>query len=336
MKINIIACGGSAVNILEDIKAIDSELSLSIPDAKYYHLDSSTGNQAKSLQQGNEFIHIKSSDIGETDLSGSGMLRSANSEHFKIGVSKFLNENKFTKRDDNVLNIIIHSASGGSGSVIAPLIVLEMLKTDQNFLVVMVSDSSNLTYASNSRDTLLTYTAIAKGVDKTIPLYTIDNTNYKSLELANKQIAGFLLPFYIFCSDKLEDIDNADTFSLLASHRLRGKIVVPSTIMILDIVAGKTISTDLGDSIVTSRILSDSNDIEHTTGALNEKKGTVLDKDILNTLSKRKWSPLCVYLSSGRITNLFDTLENRIEELNKPLEVDDIDVDTDDDSFLVL
>lgn len=148
-KLRIYACGGCALNIVstfENIKNTDNTFAQI--DACY--IDTSKSNLfSKNLPQ--EKIYLFE------DMDGSGKIRAANSQVISKNSLAILQ--KFTP---DVINIVVHSASGGSGSVIAPSLVSELKANGAKVIVIIVGSTDTIKETENTFKTLETYESISK------------------------------------------------------------------------------------------------------------------------------------------------------------------------------
>lgn len=333
-KINIISTGGCGANVALTINNHLSKIEKgsNFPEISYLHIDTSVANKDISSQYGASFHHIKSNKIGEEgELSGSGALRSSNVKSTIVAINEFLNENKSIMAP-NTINIIVTSASGGSGSVISPLLSRVLLDKDVPFLVIVIGDDSNLTYATNTSDTLKTYHSIAKTSLKTIPMYYINNSEMDNdFKTINAYVAGVVITMSMFYVGTNVDIDFADMSTFLRIDKMRPKLSIPSGIMSLEVVSGDDTKHIEDDSIMSARILNGM----FSTGALNEKTGTITDTAIVEALESKNNTPIVIYSMSGKMTDRIDTLATRISELDIAPEEDNIETDADDDGLVL-
>lgn len=106
------------------------------------------------------------------DLNGSGKLRKGNIEAISNFIADFTSKTVF-----ELVNIVITSCSGGSGSVIAPLLVDEILRQDKIAIVIGIIDTDSEIDTTNAFNCLRTYDNISKNRKAYIPTVLFDNTN---------------------------------------------------------------------------------------------------------------------------------------------------------------
>jgi len=333
-KINMISCGGCGANvalsIVEKMKKIPT--SKEFPEISYIHMDTSVANKDISSQYNAEFFHIKSNSVGdEGKLSGSGALRSKNVSDTLLGINELLNTNKDILKDDT-LNVLVASASGGSGSIISPLLSKVLIEKDIPFIVLLVGDDSNLTYATNTNDTLKTFHSIAVAKDVTIPMFYINNSEMDNdLKKVNSHLAGFIISLSMFYISNNKDIDFADMSTFLRIDKMRPKLNIPSGVCLLDAVSGDDTKNIDTENLIAARVLNST----LSTGALNEKHGSIIYNELITFLEKGKNLPIIIYSRTGQIEHVIDNLEMKISRLDVKMKADKIDTSADDNGLVL-
>lgn len=144
------------------------------------------------------------------DVDGSGGERK---EHFKkIDAHTPDILKKFPPLD---LNIVISSGSGGSGSVIAPCIVSELIKQGKTFIVVTIGDSSSIKFATNTQNTLLSYESLAKMHGKAIQLAYFENTHDKTRQEVDNEVLQTITLLSTLFSRQHKELDTKDLENFL-------------------------------------------------------------------------------------------------------------------------
>lgn len=164
VKWNIIGGGGCGTNTIARFIAKNAELSdlCSI-------MDTSTSN----IQRSN--IHDKVSFTHISGLVGSGKFRSENVTAISNEVARYSKDNEFAD-----LTLCMFSLSGGSGSVICPLLIKEILRDGKVVVVVGVADTGSNIDTRNAINTLKTLENIAAEANAYLPLVLFSNTHGRS------------------------------------------------------------------------------------------------------------------------------------------------------------
>lgn len=156
--IRLYAAGGCGINIASFFEpaAGKQEPGHSIPHPVY--IDTSMSNIRDGINKEHTFI-IEGVD-------GSGKVRRENYQEITKNVKSLLTE--FKPMD---FNVVVFSASGGSGSVFGPLIIGELLSRGLPVVAVVVgSDESNIA-AHNTLNTLKSLEAIATKHELPVVMY---------------------------------------------------------------------------------------------------------------------------------------------------------------------
>lgn len=341
-RITIIAAGGCGSNITHTVAKKLEEKGLGtngVAKIEYLFMDTSEANKQRADDISAPFYKIPNVNVGSKELAGSGGVRATNIQHIKAGVVEFLNNNKILEEDPNHFIILVSSVSGGTGSVVVPLMQKELLHKDVNFITVTVGDNNSLMYCNNTIDGLKSLHSIASAQNKVTSMYYLNNSDFANISDVDDYIFGFILTFAIFTSNKNEDIDNADMAVLCKPHNLRPKIDVPSGLAMLDASSDpKELEVIQKDSYLVSRVLG--NGIANTPNinALTNKVGTILNAELLDFLTSKDdpLLPLILVAKTGLLSKTISDLEEIKNKLNKAPEQDKIDLaDVNDDGMVL-
>ena len=121
-------------------------------------IDTSSSNVKKGMNEDNVYIL--------PNLDSSGKKRDEN--HLEI--SNVIKE-VLVKHKPLDFNIVLFSLSGGSGSVIAPLLISELLSRNIPVIAVCIGSDESVLTANNTLKTLKSLEVIAKKNDKAFKLY---------------------------------------------------------------------------------------------------------------------------------------------------------------------
>ena len=152
--VRIYMAGGCAINIGSSLfrsktGALAADDGFAKIDCCY--IDTSASNTPAYLKD--EFYHIEGVD---DILDGSGKVRATNYKAVRQAIPDILHRYK-----PGDLNILIHSASGGSGSTIAPALCSELLSQGKDVVVIMIGSKACEKEISNTIDTIHTYQGIS-------------------------------------------------------------------------------------------------------------------------------------------------------------------------------
>lgn len=183
---NLYACGGTGVNIAKKVKD---------GIANVIYVDSSKSN-IKS---------VKSSQVYLIEgMEGAGKYRRATYDEFLPVANDVLI--KFKPSDE--LNIVLGGLSGGSGSVIAPMLVSKLIEAGKTVIVIGIESLTSFKEIENAIDTLKTYKGISTLQKKSVALFYLTNEVRK--ETDDKAIWFINLMAVIVDKTKTEEFDTSD------------------------------------------------------------------------------------------------------------------------------
>ena len=182
-KLIVHCCGGSGINVLD--KNIDYLLKRESADKAELVLnaiDTSSANYpyAVRLREHSSFYRI-----GQDTLEGSGGIRkeAVKSVMSKQGVPTYVEEKNYIEPKKGELHVIVSSASGASGNVIATTLLKHLLEKDIPVLVILIGDDISAKTCENTKKVLITLNNMAAKSNKAISLsYFLNNQKDDSNE----------------------------------------------------------------------------------------------------------------------------------------------------------
>jgi len=214
-EIILIGCGGAGTNIVGNLSGHLSKLGDGFSDIRTEYIDTSDANAKLVGATEDNFFLVKSVNIGET-ISGSGSIRAENAPHIMAAADKFVNEKEFDKSDLAKYYVLIASANGGSGSLIAPFVASNLIEKELNVLVIIVGESSNKKSIENTLNTIASLNGIALHHEKPLSVIYHDNVNDKGsnrtekMESVDKAIFKELTILSAFLSGDASALDQKD------------------------------------------------------------------------------------------------------------------------------
>lgn len=220
----IYACGGTGINIGSMFEKMRGQRGDVLSSFDIAYIDTSTAN-IKHIDG------IKEEDVYLIkDLNGSGKLRSLNYEIVKEHAKNIL-----LKHSPEKYCIVVHSGSGGSGSVIGPVLVSEMLQdSDITPIVVMVGSQQSTIEASNTIKTIASYHAISKKAKRSIAMVYYANMPGSSRESTDKEVYSSILSLSVLTSGKNRELDHTDVYNFINYNLVTSH---PIDLVALDIMA---------------------------------------------------------------------------------------------------
>ena len=205
-KIRVYACGGAGINIaksLENFRGVD-EVGFAHLDSVY--VDTSRSNLNDAIEP-----HCYLLD----GLDGSGKIRKENYQQISAHTRDILQ--KYAPLD---LNIVISSGSGGSGSVIGPSIVSELLDRDLPTVVILIGATDTRLEIDNTLKTIKSYDAISKLRDKPVVVAYHENSKETPRSTVDAVIVRLITGFMTVYSRENRELDSRDLFNFLRFERV--------------------------------------------------------------------------------------------------------------------
>ncbi|NTV78214.1 MAG: hypothetical protein HGA25_03490 [Clostridiales bacterium] len=227
--ISVFACGGCGTNVAKQITDLDVEVNF---------IDTSTSN-LKGVKSDNIFVI--------ENIDGAGKDRSKTYEHFKDIASDVVIKFKPSAS----LNVVVSSLSGGSGSIIAPLVTKELIRLGHNTIVIAIDSKHSVKELDNTIKTFKTYKSISDGIKKAISIFYIENSNRK--ESDNKAVWFINLLSLLVNRQQTEEFDTTDLTNFLNFDRVTDNA---PTISILEVNENETITPEKSTTIVSSILLT--------------------------------------------------------------------------------
>lgn len=258
-KMTVYGCGGCGINIIHNYLA-SKESVVGVADIVNYGIDTSLANVPASADMSNYFIL--------PDSDGSGAIRKKNYEAVTQVIKQI--PVKFKPGD---LSVVVFSAGGGSGSVIGPLLMRELLTMGKQAIAIVVGSSDSLLAATNTLNTISSMDAISRKIQ--IPLILSFECNFpgKPLQDVDGNIATTLQRLSVLISREHHKLDTQDIATWAHYERYTDiqpqltllEVVssvamakeVPSPISIASIVKGDTTIGEIGADYQTTGYFRD-------------------------------------------------------------------------------
>ncbi len=197
----VYACGGMGVNVgklIEDqVKAKTAEGD----NTKYANI---VVNYIDTSEANTAFRGVKENLYLFEGMDGSGSMREKNIEVIAQSARDIL-----LKHPPGDINMVIHSAGGGSGSTIGPMLASRLL-ADKKLVFCCTSQVGGMvTHLENTVDVLNNYEDIPKARRRFLPMLLCNNS-VESESNVNNTIANAVQMLAILFSGSIERLDTAD------------------------------------------------------------------------------------------------------------------------------
>ena len=156
---------------------------------------------------GNNFPKDASDDQCKnlTDNDGSGKVRAYNAAAVAEKIPDVV-----TTHAPTAFNIIIFSASGGSGSTIGPLLSRELTRKEVPHIIILVGDNESHTSAKNTYKCYLSLEHISQSVKMPITLAWHKNSAETPRTVVDKNVYEEIMNIARLCSGQNRDLDTKD------------------------------------------------------------------------------------------------------------------------------
>ena len=198
-KIRIYACGGGGINLGKEY--ITDGHSADVADIQVAFIDTSDSNLDDRLVDNCWLFK---------DLDGSGKIRNANDKVIAKAVPDILR--KFVPGD---LNIVVFTASGGTGSVAGPLILKQLLADGHSVIGVVTGSHESIKTAENTIGTMKTLDGISRATQKPVVIHFGMNEPNVPRSKIDMEAHLIIKAMAVLCSRRNHGLDTADIKSFL-------------------------------------------------------------------------------------------------------------------------
>lgn len=195
--IRLYGCGGFGTNIASSFDKATSEIERGYAECHAVYIDTSRSNLRPDIKPENVFLL--------EDVDGSGKVRKENHQEISKTVKSIVQQ--FPQKD---LNVVVFSASGGSGSVFGPLIMAELLERGATVVGIVVGSDESMITARNTLNTLKSLEAIAQRTNAPVVIcYEQNERDIKrsDIDKACRRVIGSLA---IMASRQNAELDTRD------------------------------------------------------------------------------------------------------------------------------
>jgi hypothetical protein len=220
-KIIVHACGGCGINIADQVLTRVADLGEGFSDLKFHYVDTSTSNIDKITPRG-EFFKITAQSYGAEKIDGSGGSRQKHAADITKNMPTYMNTIGIHKRITGEYHMVVFSGSGGSGSVIGPVLIKHLLERHIPTIAVVVGDSSNAAYTKSTLGTIATLDNFAISAKKPLVVIYLNNhglavglSHSEAEKLANKQLFHTISTISLFLSNDHESLDDSDMVNII-------------------------------------------------------------------------------------------------------------------------
>lgn len=226
--LNVYCCGGAGSNVGKQITDLDVNVTF---------IDTSVSN-LKGVDE-SKIYKIEGID-------GAGKDR-------KITYDNFKNPDEVLIRfkPSAELNVVISSLSGGSGSIIAPVLARELIKQGHNTIVIAIDSTNSVIEIENCIKTLKTYKSFSNAQKKSISIFHIPNKSRK--EADHRAIYFINLLSLLVNKEHTEEFDTSDLRNFINFDNVTDN---EPNVSIIEINPNETVVPEKNTSIVSTVLVT--------------------------------------------------------------------------------
>jgi len=295
-KMNIYAVGGAGSNIAKNLIKYTGKQDHGFAELSAFFIDASRSNLTKEIPDDNIYL--------VDGLDGSGKRRDSNYESLAECSKEILHQFKPTD-----MNVVLHSASGGTGSVLGPIIVSELLDRKEPVIVLTVGNTSCRIETENTIKTLKSYEMMSKKKGIPVNLFYRENTEVYTRAMVDNEIQTAIVMLAAIFSGNNHELDSSDLKNFLNYTRVTS---YSPKLSLLDfynqeVVLGK------GQSIVSLVTLVDSSTSSHIDIPVEYQAVGFIPETVKQSLTVGL--PIHAAIIAGYFNGVVETLEKKLADV---------------------
>ncbi|MDQ6988438.1 MAG: hypothetical protein Q9M19_01050 [Mariprofundaceae bacterium] len=316
-KMIIHYCGGAGINISKKIHSELANLGEGFCEVEPRYIDTSVNNIGGLPPE--LLWKIDSSGFSEGEIAGSGGERRTNSTEIVEDMKKYLDTHGHTDEVTSEFHVVVFSASGGTGSIVAPTIMSNLRTRNIPVLGVVIGDSGNGLSCKNTLNTIATLDHMSKtGIKK--PMVIIYYNNHNAVaegakdreDLVNSKILSALTITSLFLSGDNEDIDTKDMINFLAPDNYNTISIAPSLYCINMHIAGEVTNNKEHINLIGRTLSCPKDHANLDLVLLQHKYGMVTSQNAIDKMDEL--TPIHVVLAGNCLVEEHKALKNTVAE----------------------
>ncbi|WP_257292030.1 hypothetical protein [Endozoicomonas sp. ONNA1] len=238
-KIALYGCGGCGINLVSGYN--NTMEAVGFATLKTTYVDSSRSNIKPELEEKDCYI-LKGVD-------GSGKVRSENYEAIRENVKELL-----LTHTPEVMNIVVFSASGGTGSVFGPLIMRELLDRGLGAVAIVIGSTECKRSAENSLNLIKSLESISQNITSPLVVSMNINSKERSRSMVDKDVVSNIDRLMALASGQNGEMDSKDILNWLAFHQVT---TVDPQLALLEITDNEDDARAVRNPIAVANLLKD-------------------------------------------------------------------------------
>lgn len=208
-ELNIIVCGGAGINIAKQLK--NSKYSEKVAKATYVALDAS-GNNRLPEELGIPLERVPLSGDQKQLAQGSGKVKATNYAEAQPFVTRVME--RYTP---GIFNVVICSGAGGSGSMLATLVIRWLKQNGHSAVLAIITDHTSQVEMENSIKTMQSMAIQTGPTQLNAPINYMEfrNTPEKTRGEVDKELINKVSLYSLFATRDNEEQDVQDLLNIL-------------------------------------------------------------------------------------------------------------------------
>lgn len=272
--LRIYGCGGCGINLANHFS--DDTNDDFCATVKPAFIDTSHSNLKEGVDPDSVYLM--------DGLDGSGKVRRENHEEISKSIKHIL-----LQVHPGDFNIVIFSGSGGSGSVIGPLILGELLSRGAPTIAIMVGSDESIIAADNNLKTIKTLESISQRSKQPVVLYYERNTRESRRNDVDSQIYAVIGAVSVLASGLNREMDSKDIENWVYFQKTTS---VEPQLALLDIYNDSDEADKANDPVSVASVYADE-DVKpismvpeyHAAGYLDQRHGNINELHFVITIN---------------------------------------------------
>lgn len=204
-KLRLYGCGGTGVNLA--LNYVNATKEPSAAEVLPVFIDTSSSNLDKRIQDDQKYLL--------PDLDGSGKVRSENYEKIRDVIKQIVHTHKPTG-----FNVVVFSAGGGSGSVIGPLLLSELMSRDETVVAIVIGSDESAITAQNTLNTLKSLEGVSKVNKKPTVMFYRHNLRGRARSEVDAELHLAISMLAVLASGNIKGLDTQDIYNWINFNKV--------------------------------------------------------------------------------------------------------------------
>ena len=240
--ITIYGLGGAGCNIASMFEPLRNGNEVGMAVINPVYVDTSISNMKPGMDP-KSFFRFEDPQ-GDDEVDGSGGIRVTNAQLIHGQIPRLLEMHR-----PGYATIVVSSASGGSGSVISPMVVRELVNRGTKLLVVIsIGDDATNTRIQNTLNTIAGFEIICEEAEVTVPMAYFENTEKKQRPDVDSEVFELISKLSALFSRENAELDTMDLVHFL---NIEKSTSYPPHLVRLETFTGELTDSVAGEGIAT-------------------------------------------------------------------------------------